>query len=129
MTFTGELLQDLVNNVRIRTTKGIAYSFTHSSKLHKPYEFRSDKESLGVFGSQSSSDKKLTRKRIVKRKKIELGKKQKTAREKYSDIYGYLSELGYDYLRVGYFPVDNFIKRATPLMRRRIFEKLQNIKL
>ena len=48
-TFTGELLQDLINNVRLNATKGIEFIIENSNKLHKKY-----KKAQGTIGKKRS---------------------------------------------------------------------------
>jgi hypothetical protein len=75
ITFTGELLRDLITNVKADTTR-IAFIVEHSNKKHKLY--------------------KLSPKSDLKRK---VNRKPRT-RATYREIQGYLAKLGYDYLEI-----------------------------
>ena len=76
ITFTGELLKDLMNNVKFKSTAGKAsYEIGHSDKQHKLY-----KKPKGV----------------KKRKKT----KGKRERSTYKEIQGYIEKNGYDYLDI-----------------------------
>lgn len=69
ITFTGELLNDLMKNVKARFTGGNSdYVIEHSDKTHKKYKKPNGKTTGG-------------------------------SPKKYKEIQGYLEKLGYDYLK------------------------------
>jgi hypothetical protein len=84
-TFTGELLEDLKNNVRLNSTKGaIAFEITQSSKFHKPYKSPS--------------------------KKTKSRSKSNVTRPKYSDIQNWMiNNYGYNYLKIEDFTVRKLV--------------------
>jgi len=88
--FTGELIEDLKNNVRLSSTKGdISYEIKQSDKFHKPYKSPSKKK-------KSSSKSNVTR-------------------PKYSDIQNWMiNNYNYNYLKIEDFT----IKKLVTFMRK-----------
>jgi len=100
--FTGELLEDLVKNTKLKTSDGnISYLVEHSDKLHKKYK-----------------------KPAVKRKRKKKGAVSK--RQTYKTIQGYLSDLGYKYLDVSKSTGQKLIKKLREAVEKAVvkFNKL-----
>ncbi len=113
MTITGELLQDIINNVKTSFKNGkIAYIFEHSNKKHKPYRVRVDYTTKK--GEKKSKIKTQTRK--VDYSDLETrGLKKKTVRTSYKVIQKGQESNGYDYLSL------------TDKMRLKIVKKVSKL--
>ena len=96
LTVTGELLQDIVNNVKTKIEKGvISFVFEHSNKRHKPYKERIDY----VTKKGEKKSKFKTRRRRIDYTDLETKQvKKKTVRTSYKVIQKGQESYGYDYL-------------------------------
>ncbi len=92
-TFTGKLLKDLENNVRLESKKSqYTFIFKQSDKIHPGYKFRSSSGS--AFGAIKNNKSGAN---IGKQKKGKSGTTQGIA---FSKITEYLNAKGYDYLNI-----------------------------
>jgi hypothetical protein len=117
ITFTGELLEDLQNNVRARTTnKSAEYVIEHSNKTHKPYKQPKGK-------AKKFKDKKFKDTRFdPKTGKFKQTNKQVRVPYKFISTQ-LIKRLGYNYLKFSSKTEDKLIK----FVRKQIFDKLSKL--
>lgn len=97
ITFTGELLADLIKNVKADTTR-IAFIVEHSDKKHKLYK----------LAPKSDLKRKVTRK--------------PRSRATYKEIQGYLAKLGYDYLEISPNAADKITDRLREVLLKNVID-------
>lgn len=113
--FTGELLQDLINNVKAKFGSGKAsYVLEHSNKSHKPYKQGK--------GKARFSKKKTFKETRFDKKTGSFKQVNKTSKIPYKFISTQLiKRLGYDYLKFSDKTQDKVIK----FIREKVFKNLK----
>jgi hypothetical protein len=126
--FTGELLQDLINNVKAKFGSGkSSFVIEHSNKSHKPYKQPSDGNGKGVQVTSLKSRKtRDTRDRFSKNTFTNTSAKGRKTTRAVKVPYKFIStqlikRLGYDYLKFSSETESKVIK----FIRDKIFKNLK----
>lgn len=123
ITLTGELLRDLVNNVKTSFETGkIAWVFEHSNKRHKAYQLEIE------YTTKRGKKKKKTRRtggRVIKYSDLKTKKtRSKRVGPKYKDIQTGLESYGYNYLSI----TDKLRLKILKTARKLLLRKVRKIK-
>ena len=129
--FTGELLQDLINNVKAKFGNGLAiFVLEHSAKGHKPYKQPSDGAGKGVDVTSLKSRKtRDTRDRFSKNKFTTTSAKGRKTNRAVKVPYSFISTMiikkhGYDYLKFS----DKTQSKVIKFIRDKVFKNIKKLK-
>lgn len=116
ITFTGELLEDLKNNVKVDTTSGeVKYIIEQSNKKHKNYRSGAGKKEDDFFKTKKVE---VTSLKTRKTRSVEL---QKTHKQ----IGRYVEKKGYDYLTFDLKLLDKVLNFVSNSITKVILEKFK----